>query len=126
MKKLLLLLVPLLFLVGCSSSGGSAPAATAAATTAAVTTDVIVGKMQVCSSEEGKVLRGQDCFRPTLNPNPDKSQPLWMQRIDFSGPPAWVENTVWELTIRTPQGTTYIIETPFHGTPEPVLGQSWP
>ena len=113
MKKSLLLFVPLLFLVGCSSSGGSAPAATAAA----VTTDVIVGKMQVCTFGE-KARRGQECY------SPKRSVPYNGGTITQEA--HWLSGTRWELTIRTPQGTTYTVETPFQDAPEPVLGQSWP
>ena len=125
MKKLFLLLMPLLLLVGCSSSGGSAPAATA--TTAAVTTDVVVGMMQVCTYE-GKNLRGLDCQPQCLERSSfptDAGAVKCMDQI-MHGRDGFFMSTRWELTIRTPQGTTYKVEVSFKDDPEPVLGQSWP
>jgi len=154
MKKVLLLLVPLLLLVGCQQSSGGDLSALENRLTAledtnralALTVDSLttennslklqneqlqsdVERMQeqlktVSSASEKDVVvavietcgqkKGQACFQSLLG-----------------GPKAWNMYTTWDVTIRTAQGTTYVIELPFFDssgrpTTGPRIGQSWP
>ena len=118
MKKLLLLLVPLLLLVGCASEPEP---------------DVVVGLIEVCDvqtrDQKTVTYYGQDCFRPTWvdDPRYDGTQATWIYGVNkVEGPPAWVENTRWEITVRTSEGTTYTTTKSYFSGAAPVIGQTWP
>ena len=137
MKKLLLLLVPLLLLVGCETSAevGVEPPTKPAPKSNGIIVGVIVAcelEWEVISMKHGV----ESCFMHKRN--------------GFRQ--GFVQNTLWELTILTPQGDTYTVYTEFfkdlegyfeenpiqhdewliswvedpQRAPEPKLGDPWP
>jgi hypothetical protein len=155
MKKLLLLLVPLVLLISCETSGevrrevGVEPPTKLAPKPAPKSNGIIVGVIVTCEYR-GEVISIKhgvgSCFNEAKEEK--KYDTIHDSPATISG---FSSIALWELTILTPQGTTYTVYTEFwkdldeflsdenydgwlsvkndklpQRAPEPQLGDTWP